>query len=326
MKLSANSPSIIALSGGIGGAKLALGLSRFMPQEQLLIVGNTGDDFEHLGLHISPDLDTLMYTLSGKADTKKGWGLANESWECMQALERLGGETWFKLGDNDLATHLERTRRLRDGESLTEITSDYCRRFGILTRIVPISNDSVRTIVETEDGDMEFQVYFVREQCKAVVKGFHFEGADQAKPNPVFLDALRHPSLKAVVICPSNPFLSIDPILAVRGVREALRRCPVPVIGVSPIVGGDAVKGPTARILRELGHSVSAVAVANYYRDFLDGFVLDIQDENTVEEILQLGIAVEVTNTLMTDLSTKTELAKIVMEFSDSCGKRCTGF
>ncbi len=290
------SHKLVVLSGGIGGAKLALGLSHLVPQDQLLIVGNIGDDFEHLGLHVSPDLDTLMYTLSRKADKEKGWGLENETWECMKSLERLGGETWFKLGDNDLATHLERTRRLKAGETLTEITADFCRK-------------------------MDFQHYFVREKCKAVVKGFRFEGADHAKPNPVFQDALRHPSLKAVVICPSNPFLSIDPILAVQGVREELRRYPVPVIGVSPIVGGDAVKGPTAKILRELGHPVSAATVAYYYRDFLDGFIVDIQDRDMVQEIQQFDIAVEVSNTLMTDLASKKELAKTVLEFSESCVK-----
>ena len=277
MNTSAASPSVLALSGGIGGAKLALGLTQAMPPESLLIVGNIGDDFEHLGLHVSPDLDTLMYTLSGKADPEKGWGLASESWAFMQALEALGGETWFQLGDGDLATHVERTRRLRAGESLTEITSDFCR------------------------------------------SGFRFQGADAAQPNPLFWEALRNPSLQAVVVCPSNPFLSIDPILAVRGVREALRTCSAPVIAVSPLVGGDAVKGPTAKNLRELGHPVSATTVANYYRDFLDGFVVDTRDKATVPEIEKLGLSVEVTDTLMTDLASKAALAKTVLAFAQRC-------
>ncbi|HIL16844.1 MAG TPA: 2-phospho-L-lactate transferase, partial [Deltaproteobacteria bacterium] len=186
MNTSAASPSVLALSGGIGGAKLALGLTQAMPPESLLIVGNTGDDFEHLGLHVSPDLDTLMYTLSGKADPEKGWGLASESWAFMQALEALGGETWFQLGDGDLATHVERTRRLRAGESLTEVTSDFCRCLGIVSRIVPVSDDAVRTIVETPDGDLAFQHYFVRERCQPTVSGFRFQGADAAQPNPLF--------------------------------------------------------------------------------------------------------------------------------------------
>ena len=319
MNTSAASPSVLALSGGIGGAKLALGLTQAMPPEKLLIVGNTGDDFEHLGLHVSPDLDTLMYTLSGKADPEKGWGLASESWAFMQALEALGGETWFQLGDGDLATHVERTRRLRAGESLTEITSDFCRCLGIVSRIVPVSDDAVRTIVETLDGDLAFQHYFVRERCQPAVSGFRFQGADAAQPNPLFWEALRNPSLQAVVVCPSNPFLSIDPILAVRGVREALRTCSVPVIAVSPLVGGDAVKGPTAKNLRELGHPVSATTVANYYRDFLDGFVVDTRDKATVPEIEKLGVSVEVTDTLMTDLASKAALAKTVLAFAQRC-------
>lgn len=319
MNTSAASPSVLALSGGIGGAKLALGLTQAMPPEKLLIVGNTGDDFEHLGLHVSPDLDTLMYTLSGKADPEKGWGLASESWAFMQALEALGGETWFQLGDGDLATHVERTRRLRAGESLTEITSDFCRCLGIVSWIVPVSDDAVRTIVETPDGDLAFQHYFVRERCQPTVSGFRFQGADAAQPNPLFWEVLRNPSLQAVVVCPSNPFLSIDPILAVRGVREALRTCSAPVIAVSPLVGGDAVKGPTAKNLRELGHPVSATTVANYYRDFLDGFVVDTRDKATVPEIEKLGLSVEVTDTLMTDLASKAALAKTVLAFAQRC-------
>ncbi|MBQ33129.1 MAG: 2-phospho-L-lactate transferase [Deltaproteobacteria bacterium] len=319
MNTSAASPSVLALSGGIGGAKLALGLTQAMPPESLLIVGNTGDDFEHLGLHVSPDLDTLMYTLSGKADPEKGWGLASESWAFMQALEALGGETWFQLGDGDLATHVERTQRLRAGEHLTEIISDFCRRLGIASRIVPVSDDPVRTIVETPDGDLAFQHYFVRERCQSTVSGFRFQGADAAQPSPFFLEALKAPSLQAVVICPSNPFLSIDPILAVRGVREALQTCRAPVIAVSPLVGGDAVKGPTAKNLRELGHPVSATAVANYYRDFLKGFVVDTRDKATVPEIEKLGLTVEVADTLMTDLESKAALARIVLNFSQRC-------
>ena len=319
MNTSGASPNVLALSGGIGGAKLALGLTQAMPPESLLIVGNTGDDFEHLGLHVSPDLDTLMYTLSGKADPEKGWGLASESWAFMQALEALGGETWFQLGDGDLATHVERTQRLRAGEHLTEIISDFCRRLGIASRIVPVSDDPVRTIVETPDGDLAFQHYFVRERCQSTVSGFRFQGADAAQPSPFFLEALKAPSLQAVVICPSNPFLSIDPILAVRGVREALQTCRAPVIAVSPLVGGDAVKGPTAKNLRELGHPVSATAVANYYRDFLKGFVVDTRDKATVPEIEKLGLTVEVADTLMTDLESKAALARIVLNFSQRC-------
>jgi len=325
MSHTEQAPSIITLSGGIGGAKLALGLAHTVPPENLMIVGNIGDDFEHFGLHISPDLDTLMYTLSGNADSEKGWGLADESWAFMKSLETLGGETWFQLGDQDLATHLERTRRLSKGETLTEITADFCRRFGIESRIVPASNDPVRTIVETPEGELAFQHYFVQKRCQPIVTGFRFQGADEAEPNPEFMELLRNPALKAVVICPSNPFLSIDPILAIRGVRAALRDCFAPVIAVSPIISGDAVKGPTAKILRELGHPVSAIAIADYYRDFLDGFIVDTQDEAEVPGIEILDISVKVAETLMTDLDTKTKLANTVLDFSGRCVKRNLG-
>ena len=322
MKSSTKSSSILALSGGIGGAKLALGLTHVMRSEKLMIVGNIGDDFEHYGLQISPDLDTLMYTLSGKADSEKGWGLADESWGFMQALEKLGGDTWFQLGDTDLATHLERTRRLREGESLSAITVDFCRRFGIESSIIPVSNDPVPTIVKTPEGDLAFQDYFVREGCKPTVTGFRFQGADEAEPNPELLETLRNPLLQAVVICPSNPFLSIDPILAFPAVREALRNCHAPVIAVSPIIDGDAVKGPTAKIFDQLGYPVCATAVANHYRDFIDGFILDIQDSALVSQINKMGISVELANTLMTDLNVKTELARSVLDFSERCAKR----
>ena len=334
MNISGNSPpelplpTVLALSGGIGGAKLALGLAHVVPPEKLMIVGNIGDDFVHFGQHISPDLDTLMYTLSGTADTEKGWGLANESWNFMQALKKLSGtsgacdETWFQLGDQDLATHLERTRRLAKGETLSQITTDFCRKFGIEARIIPASNDAVRTIVETPEGDLAFQNYFVQKRCEPIVSGLRFQGAENALPTPEFMEMFRNQLLQAVVICPSNPILSIDPILAIRGVREALRECSAPVIAVSPIVGGDAVKGPTAKIMRELGHPVSATAVANYYCDFLDGFIVDFQDEAEIPEIQKMDVSVKATETLMTDLETKTVLANTVMDFSRHCGKR----
>ena len=314
--------AILALSGGIGGAKLALGLTQAMPPEKLMIVGNIGDDFVHCGLHISPDLDTLMYTLSGKSDPEKGWGLARESWTVMRAMEEMGGETWFQLGDSDLATHLERTRRLSEGHSLSDITTDFCHKFGIASQIIPASNDSVRTIVETTEGDLSFQNYFVQNRCQPIATGFRFQGADKALPHPEFIEILQSPFLKAVLICPSNPFLSIDPILAVQGVREALQVCSVPVIAVSPIIGTDSVKGPTAKIMRELGLPISAIAVANYYHDFLDGFILDTQDEKEASEIQEMSISVKITEILMKDLATKTKLANTVLDFSNNCSKR----
>ena len=322
IKTKTHSTKCLALSRGIGGAKFALGLVHAMLPENLMIVGNTGDDFQHLGLHISPDLDTLMYTLSGKADPERSWGLANETWAFMQALETLGGETWFRLGDSDLATHVERTKRLRTGESLTKITLDFCKRLGIPTRIVPVSDEPVYTIVETPDGLLSFQHYFVRERYRPQVSGFRYQGVDTAQPSSLFLDALGALSLQAVVVCPSNPFLSIAPMLAVKGVREVLCSCHAPIIAISPLVGGNAVKGPTARNLQDLGYPVSAASVASYYRDFLDGFILDTQDKALAPEIRRLGISVEVANTLMTDIDSKTNLALTVLDFARRCKKK----
>jgi LPPG:FO 2-phospho-L-lactate transferase len=250
---SKNGHRIIALSGGVGGAKLALGLSRVLPPGDLTVVANTGDDFEHLGLSISPDIDTLLYTLAGLDNPATGWGRRDESWNFMAALEALGGETWFRLGDRDLATHIERTRRLRAGESLSQITDDFRRRFGIAARILPMSDDPVRTRVKTKDGWLDFQPYFVRHRCEPVITAIEFAGAADARPQPELLAALADPALSAVIICPSNPFISIEPILALRGVRAALRDCAAPVVAVSPIIGGHAVKGPTAKMMQELG-------------------------------------------------------------------------
>src|SRR5690606_4706911 len=258
---------VLALSGGIGGAKLALGLAQVLTADELVIAANPGDDFEHLGLTICPDLDTLTYTLSGLSDTERGWGRQGEGWNFMAALGELGGETWFNLGDRDLALHAERTRRLRAGESLSEVTAALCSRLGIGPRIVPATDQPVRTVVETPDGPLPFQHYFVRLRCEPVVTGFRFEGAAAARPSPALAQALADPHLRAVVICPSNPFISIDPILAIPGVTEALRQVAAPVVAVSPVVGGAAVKGPTAKMLSELGFEVSAATVARHYAE-----------------------------------------------------------
>src|SRR5690348_15582549 len=261
---------IVALAGGVGGAKLALGLSEVLPPDELLIAVNTGDDFEHLGLRICPDLDTVMYTLAGINDPVQGWGIAGETWGFMQALEALGGETWFRLGDRDLATHIERTRRLHAGESLSQITEDFRQRFGIATRILPMSDDPVRTRVKTRDGWLDFQPYFVRQRCEPIISAIEFAGAGDARPQPELLAALADPALVAVIICPSNPFISIEPILALRGVRAALHDCAAPVVAVAPIIGGRAVKGPTAKMMRELGIETSAAAVAHRHDDLID--------------------------------------------------------
>ncbi|MGH7088473.1 MAG: 2-phospho-L-lactate transferase [Stellaceae bacterium] len=261
---------VVALSGGVGGAKLVLGLDRILPPGALLVVANTGDDFEHLGLKISPDLDTLLYALAGLDNEATGWGRRDESWSCMAALEALGGETWFRLGDRDLAMHLERTRRLATGETLSAFAADMARRLGIASRIVPMSDDPVRTRVVTAEGTLDFQDYFVRRRAEPAVRGLDFAGACEARPHPEIIAALADPALQAVVICPSNPFLSIRPIFAVPGILDALRATAAPVIAVSPIINGSAVKGPTAKMMREYGLVPSAETVAHYYTTLLD--------------------------------------------------------
>ena len=305
--------SVVALSGGIGGAKLALGLSRVVPPERLIVVANTGDDFEHLGLSISPDLDTLMYTLAGVNDPEKGWGRRDETWTFMAKLAALGGETWFQLGDGDLATHVERTRRLAAGEPLSRVTDAFCRRLGIAPRILPMSEDRVRTRVRTSEGWLDFQDYFVRRRCAPEVKGLAYQGGAQARPHPEFSAALADARLRAVVICPSNPYLSIDPILALPGLREALTACPAPVIAVSPIIGGRAVKGPTAKMMRELGLRSTATAIAQHYDGLIDLFVVD----HSEGEISLPTIRIAKAAILMSTLADREALAKAVLAFAD---------
>jgi LPPG:FO 2-phospho-L-lactate transferase len=310
---------VIALSGGVGGAKLALGLSRVVPRDRLMIVANTGDDFEHLGFAISPDLDTLMYTLAGLDNPETGWGRRNETWTFMAALAALGGPSWFRLGDGDLATHVERTRRRQSGETLSAITATFCHRLGIVPRILPMSDDRVRTRLATTEGWLDFQDYFVRLRCRPAISEIMFEGTNQARPQRDFLAALGDPQLRAVVICPSNPFISIEPILALRGVREALRACRAPVVAVAPIIGGQAVKGPTAKMMRELGHDVSAVAVGWRYADLLDAYIVDRSDEHAAAA---LDMPITGTNALMLSLEDREALARVVIDTADRLGKR----
>ena len=305
---------VVALSGGIGGAKLALGLNRVLPADQLMIVANTGDDFEHLGLSISPDIDTLMYTLAGLDNPATGWGQRDETWSFMEAVAKLGGESWFRLGDRDLATHVERTRRLRAGEPLSQITSDLCRKLGVGPAILPMSDDAVRTRVQSEGSWIDFQDYFVRQQCRPVVRGFAFEGAVRARPQPDIMAALGSGRVRAVVICPSNPLISIEPILAVPGLRAAIAGCGAPVVAVSPIIAGQAVKGPTAKMLQELGFVPSASAVADRYGDLLDGYLIDRDDADTPA---RTGLTVERTPVLMTSLADREQLARTTLAFAD---------
>ena len=311
--------SVLALSGGIGGAKLALGLYRVMPPGRLTVVTNTGDDFEHFGLTVCPDTDTVMYTLAGICDLDTGWGRAQETWSFMQAVRDLGGDSWFQLGDRDLATNVLRSHALGIGRTLSEVTAEFCQRLGINARILPMSDDPVRTQVETPSGNLAFQEYFVRDRCEPPVAGFRFAGAEQAVAQPAFLQLLADPSTAAVVICPSNPYISIDPMLALPGVRDALKAAAAPVIAVSPIVGGQAIKGPTAKMMTEQGLVVSAYTVAEHYTDFIDGFVLDSADAELAD---QLSMDVHVANTIMTSLAEREQLAREVLAFAQRLRSR----
>lgn len=308
--MSSQTGFVVALSGGIGGAKLALGLYRILPPGALTVVANTGDDFEHLGLAVSPDLDTLLYTLAGIDNPDTGWGRRGETWTFMGALERLGGESWFKLGDGDLAIHVERTRRLAAGDSLSQIAKDFGRRLGITARLLPMTDDRVRTRLLTAEGWLDFQDYFVRLHCAPAVREIAFAGASAARPHPDLLSALADPALRMVVICPSNPFISIDPILSLPGVREALRSCPAPVVAVSPIIGGKAVKGPTAKMMAELGLPVGAAAVARHYGDILAHYVIDEADARAVADF---DLPLTATHTLMETLADREALARVVL-------------
>ncbi len=297
---------IVALAGGVGGAKLADGLAQILPPADLTIIVNTGDDFEHLGLHISPDLDTVCYTLAGLANLATGWGRADESWHAFEGMTKLGGPDWFRLGDRDLATHLERTRRLRAGDSLSAITRDFCRAWGVKPTVLPMSDDPAPTIVLTSEGELPFQEYFVHRGCQPQVTGFRLEG--HPRPAPGALEALR--ATDAVVICPSNPWVSVDPVLGVRGLRELTQTCRV--VAVSPIVGGQAIKGPAAKMYAELGITPSALAVAKHYGALLDGFVLD-----TVDAALAalLKIPVLATQSIMDTPASRARLAQEIVNF-----------
>ena len=304
---------VVALSGGVGGAKLALGLSRVMPPDRLMVVANTGDDFEHLGLSISPDLDTLLYVLAGLDNPETGWGRRGESWTFMAALEALGGETWFRLGDGDLATHVERTRRLQAGETLSAVMADFARRLGIGARLVPMSDDPVRTRLDTSEGWLDLQDYFVRRRAEPAVRAVEFVGAATARPEPEMLAALADPELRAVVVCPSNPLISIGPILALPALRQALAACAAPVIAVTPLIAGRAVKGPTAKMMRELGLGATDAAVAELYRDIIDLFVRDERDSSTSS----FPVPSITTNTLMLTLADREALARTVLAAAD---------
>jgi len=303
---------VVALAGGVGGARLVDGLAQVLPAQNLTVIVNTGDDFEYLGLKICPDLDTVCYTLAGIANPVTGWGRINETWNSLESLTTLGGPGWFRLGDRDIGTHLERTRRLKLGERLSQITRDFCNAWGVNLTVLPMSDDLVQTWVYTDEGVLPFQEYFVHRRCQPRVSGFSFEGADQAQPALGVMEALGLADM--VVICPSNPWVSIDPILAVPGIKSALGA--KFVLAVSPIIGGQTVKGPAAKMYAEMGIEPSAPAVAHHYHMLLNAFVLDQVDAPLATALDDQGIPTLTTHTLMTSADDRRRLAKEVLEFA----------
>lgn len=305
----------VAITGGIGGAKLSLGFASILPPDAVRFVVNTGDDFQHLGFDICPDIDTLCYTLSGLANTELGWGRRDESWNFMESLRAIGGESWFNLGDRDLALHAERTRRLKSGQTLTAVTAQLAAALGVEHTVLPMTDAKVSTVVATTEGELPFQHYFVRDRCVPTVTGFRFAGIERARVTDEIERALSDRSLAGVIICPSNPFVSVDPVLSVPGMRQMLTTLSCPVIAVSPIVGGKAIKGPTAKMMQELGIPTTAVAIAEHYRDLVDGFILDETDAALASAIRGLGMAAATTQTVMLTLADRTDLARSAIDF-----------
>jgi LPPG:FO 2-phospho-L-lactate transferase len=314
---SAGEGSILALAGGVGAARFLDGLTQVMSAENVCVVGNTADDTEIYGLHISPDLDTVMYTLAGLANPVHGWGIENDSFQGLAALGRLGEETWFQLGDRDLATHIFRTDRLRRGVALSTITAEMARGLGVRSKVLPMSNDFVRTIVQTPEGKLAFQTYFVRRRAQDEVLGVKFQGAKKSRPAPGVLRAIRDAA--GIIFCPSNPIISVGPILQVPGIRKAIERRKCPSAAISPIVGGKALKGPAASMMQSLGMDVSALGIAKIYCGLVDILVLDKTDEDLAAAIQKLGMKTVVTNTIMSGAAEKKALARSVLRAIDGC-------
>lgn len=306
-------PKFVALSGGVGGAKLAFGLAKVLQPDDLLIVANTGDDFDHLGLRICPDLDSIMYALAGCENRVQGWGIDGESWNFMDALGRLGGPTWFSLGDRDLATHLVRTQRLGEGASLSRVTQELSRQLGIAHRVVPMSDGPVATLVETTEGLLAFQEYFVRRHCAPRVTGFRYLAAQEAPVQPDLRAALETPGLQAIILCPSNPYVSIGPILAVPGLRTLIERSRVPVVAVSPLIGGRAVKGPLAKMMTELGAATTNEALAEHYGSIVRAWAIDHVDADQCRGLHGRGFQSRSMPTLMKDDTDRIALAQDVL-------------
>lgn len=304
--------NVTALAGGVGAARFLRGLARVIDPARLCVIVNTGDDEEFFGLHVSPDLDTITYTLAGAIDQTKGWGLPDETFCCLEALSRYYPDTWFGLGDRDFATHLFRTQQLRQGKSLSAVTATIARAWGVSATILPMSDDPVRTIVHTERGALPFQQYFVKGRGEGQVRNVELCGIATASAAPGVCEAIR--SADFVILPPSNPIVSIGPILALPGVRQALRQTAAPVVAVSPLVAGKPVKGPADRLLSGLGIEVSVTGVANLYQDFLDTFVIDTQDESQLARLEQLGLTVITTDTIMDDMEKSVALARAIIQ------------
>lgn len=310
--------SVLAVTGGVGGAKLAVGLAHLLEPDQLVFLVNTGDDFRHLGLHISPDLDTLTYSLGGYACPKKGWGRRDETWSFLETLKDLGGPEWFQLGDRDLALHVYRTHLLNGGASLTAATKEVAEALGVRHSVLPCSDDPIATVVDSEVGQLSFQHYFVRYQCRPQLKGIKYEGADQARLN-LSLDLA---TISMVVICPSNPYLSVDPILAIPEFRKFLQSPNVPVLAVSPIVQGRALKGPTTKIMTELGHTVDNKTIARHYSDILTGLIVDEGDAEDCKTVKDLRIECIARNTVMRTIDDRVRLAQESLDFGKALSSR----
>jgi len=302
---------IVALAGGVGGARLADGLAQVVQPDDLTVIVNTADDFTHLGLKISPDLDTVCYTLAGMANPETGWGRINETWNVFESLKKMGMPDWFQLGDSDLATHLIRSTRLNEGLTISQITLDFCKRWGVQVKVFPMSDDIIQTWVYTNKGDLEFQEYFVHQQCEPIVKGFTFEGAEKSKPAPGVLEAIE--KCDVVVICPSNPWVSIDPILSIPNIKQVLENHLV--ISVSPIIGGKTIKGPAAKMFAELGILPSALAVAQHYENLIHSIVIDNSDNALITDINDLGIRTYVTDIFMRDHLDRGRLAHDIIDY-----------
>jgi LPPG:FO 2-phospho-L-lactate transferase len=300
------------LTGGVGGAKLVLGLAQIMPPERIIAIVNTGDDFHHLGLRVSPDIDTLLYTLAGKANPAQGWGREGESWSFMEVLRSLGGEDWFLLGDGDLALHVLRTARLVGGDTLSTISQGFAQAWGVRVNMLPMSDDPVSTHLSTDEGDLPFQRYFVERRCAPVVRSVRFEGAAEAAAAPGVVESILDADTRAILIAPSNPYLSIDPILALLDIRAALVAAKAPVVAVSPIVGGQAVKGPTAKLMEELGVAITPGAIAEHYADIIDAILVDERDP-----VPDLKIAHTSADTLMVTLADRARVAQSALELAD---------